>query len=81
MSTPTRSVDTRSLDTRAIVAPKTKRRRRGDARVALFFIAPAALGFLAFYLIPSLRGIWFSFTDQNLIGGGSSSASRTTPGC
>ncbi|SDO75904.1 carbohydrate ABC transporter membrane protein 1, CUT1 family [Microbacterium testaceum StLB037] len=70
MSTPTRSVDTRSLDTRAIVAPKTKRRRRGDAKIALFFIAPAALGFLAFYLIPSLRGIWFSFTDQNLIGAG-----------
>ncbi|MBQ9917906.1 MAG: sugar ABC transporter permease [Microbacterium sp.] len=53
-----------------MVAPTGKRRRRGDAKVALFFIAPAALGFLAFYLIPSLRGIWFSFTDQNLIGAG-----------
>ncbi|MDF2665666.1 MAG: ABC-type sugar transport system, permease component [Microbacterium sp.] len=61
---------TRSLDTRAIVAPRTARRRRGDARIALFFIAPAALGFIAFYLVPSLRGIWFSFTDQNLIGSG-----------
>lgn len=64
------STRTSSLDTRAIVAPNTRRRRRGDARIALFFIAPAALGFLAFYLIPSLRGIWFSFTDQNLIGAG-----------
>ncbi|HMR48843.1 MAG TPA: sugar ABC transporter permease [Arachnia sp.] len=38
--------------------------------MALLFIAPAALGFLAFYLVPSIRGIWFSFTDQNLIGSG-----------
>ncbi|MGN7187675.1 carbohydrate ABC transporter permease [Microbacterium enclense] len=64
------STRTTSLDTRAIVAPKSKRRRRGDAKIALFFIAPAAVGFLAFYLVPSLRGIWFSFTDQNLIGAG-----------
>ncbi|WP_278103453.1 sugar ABC transporter permease [Microbacterium proteolyticum] len=64
------STRTSPLNTRAIVAPTGKRRRRGDAKVALFFIAPAALGFLAFYLIPSLRGIWFSFTDQNLIGAG-----------
>jgi len=39
--------------------------------VALLFIAPAALGFIVFYLVPALRGIWFSFTNQNLIGGGS----------
>ena len=64
------STRTSPLNTRAIVAPTGKRRCRGDAKVALFFIAPAALGFLAFYLIPSLRGIWFSFTDQNLIGAG-----------
>lgn len=64
------STHTRPLDTRAIIAPKTPRRRRGDARIALLFIAPAALGFVAFYLVPSLRGIWFSFTDQNLIGAG-----------
>lgn len=70
MNTRTRALDTRALDTRAIVAPKASRRRRGDAKIALFFIAPAALGFLAFYLVPSLRGIWFSFTDQNLIGAG-----------
>ncbi len=64
------STRTDSLDTRAIIAPASKRRRRGDAKVALIFIAPAAVGFLAFYLVPSLRGIWFSFTDQNLIGAG-----------
>jgi multiple sugar transport system permease protein len=50
--------------------PRAKRPRLGDLRVALLFIAPAAIGFAAFYFVPALRGIWFSFTDQNLIGGG-----------
>ena len=52
----------------AFIAPK--RRRRSDARAAMFFIAPAAIGFIAFFLVPSIRGIWFSFTNQNLIGSG-----------
>ncbi|SMH49036.1 carbohydrate ABC transporter membrane protein 1, CUT1 family [Rathayibacter oskolensis] len=47
-----------------------QRRRHSQLPVALFFIAPAAVGYLAFYLVPSLRGFWFSFTDQNLVGGG-----------
>ena len=53
-------------------APATIRRRRprSDFRVAMFFIAPASLGFIVFFLIPTFRGIWFSLTDQNLIGGG-----------
>ncbi len=50
--------------------PKRPARRRSDLRVALLFIAPAAIGFLAFYLAPALRGIWFSLTDQNLVGSG-----------
>ena len=50
---------------------RVKRRRpRSDLRVAMIFIAPAAVGFIAFFLIPTVRGIWFSFTDQNLIGSG-----------
>ncbi|MDR7187094.1 multiple sugar transport system permease protein [Microbacterium trichothecenolyticum] len=36
----------------------------------MVFIAPAAIGFIAFFLIPTVRGIWFSFTDQNLVGSG-----------
>ncbi len=50
-------------------APRGKRPRH-DLRVALVFIAPATLGFIVFFLVPTLRGIWFSFTDQNLIGAG-----------
>jgi len=47
-----------------------RRRRHSQLPVALFFIAPATVGYLAFYLVPSLRGLWFSFTDENLVGGG-----------
>ena len=54
---------------------ETTRRRvnrpKSDLRAAMIFVGPAAVGFVAFFLIPSIRGIWFSFTDQNLIGSGS----------
>jgi multiple sugar transport system permease protein len=33
---------------------------------ALAFIAPALLGFGVFYLWPTLRGIWFSFTEYDV---------------
>ncbi|HEY5854512.1 MAG TPA: sugar ABC transporter permease [Aldersonia sp.] len=46
-------------------APKT--RRRDDTRLALLFIAPAAVGFVVFILWPLIRGIQFSFTDYNLL--------------
>ncbi|WP_373692848.1 carbohydrate ABC transporter permease [Agromyces silvae] len=46
------------------------RKGRSDFKAAMFFIAPAAIGFIVFFLIPTIRGIWFSFTDQNLIGSG-----------
>lgn len=42
------------------------RRKRGDLVMALVFIAPATLGFGLFYLWPTLRGIYLSFTDYNL---------------
>ncbi|WP_116951932.1 carbohydrate ABC transporter permease [Jiangella endophytica] len=51
-------------------APRTRGRPRSDLRIALLFIAPASVGYVAFYLMPALRGLWFSFTDQNLIGTG-----------
>jgi len=61
---------TRSASERRPSGPARPGRRRSDLRVALLFIAPAAIGFLAFYLAPALRGIWFSLTDQNLVGSG-----------
>ncbi len=49
-------------------APRSRRRPRSDLRVALFFIAPALLGFVAFYLVPSIRGVYLSFTEYSVLG-------------
>ncbi|WP_427019064.1 carbohydrate ABC transporter permease [Pseudarthrobacter sp. P1] len=40
----------------------------GDAKIALLFIAPALVGFIAFYLVPTVRGIYLSFTNYSLLG-------------
>lgn len=48
-------------------AGATPARSRDDTRVALAFIAPAMLGLAVFLVWPALRGIWFSFTDYNLL--------------
>ncbi|MFC6355315.1 carbohydrate ABC transporter permease [Luethyella okanaganae] len=44
------------------------RRRRDDRRVAWLFIAPVLIGFAVFYLYPTVRGVWWSFTDYSLLG-------------
>ena len=44
------------------------RRQRGDLAPALLFIAPAAIGFVAFFLWPTIRGIYLSFTEYSLFG-------------
>lgn len=49
-------------------APRTSRRRRhGDLSAAIWFLLPAAIGFLAFYLWPALRTLYLSFTDYSLL--------------
>jgi multiple sugar transport system permease protein len=47
--------------------PSPARRSRDDTRLALLFIAPALVGFLAFYIWPTVRGIYLSFTTFNLL--------------
>ncbi|ERK72991.1 MULTISPECIES: carbohydrate ABC transporter permease [Leifsonia] len=50
-------------------APRPPRRRlRDDRRVAWLFIAPVLIGFAVFYLYPTIRGFWWSFTDYSLLG-------------
>lgn len=61
---------TKTANTRHQAVPRQRGRRTGDLGVALLFLAPASIGFVAFYLLPSLRGLWFSFTDRNLVGSG-----------
>jgi multiple sugar transport system permease protein len=51
------------------VSKGTDRRPGGsDLGMALVFIAPAAFGFLVFYLYPTIRGIYFSLTRYNILG-------------
>jgi len=42
------------------------KKRLGDGKVALVFIAPILLGFAVFYLYPTIRGVWWSFCDYSL---------------
>ncbi|GGF48488.1 sugar ABC transporter permease [Microbacterium sorbitolivorans] len=44
------------------------RRDRSDFKVALFFIAPAFVGLIAFYVFPTLRGLYLSFTEYSILG-------------
>jgi multiple sugar transport system permease protein len=41
---------------------------RNDLAMALVFILPAAIGFLVFYVYPTIRGIYFSLTRYSLLG-------------
>lgn len=47
------------------VAARGSRRfaMRRETRAALLFVAPAALGFSVFTLLPAIRGVYYSFTD------------------
>lgn len=40
---------------------------RGDLRTAMVFLIPATIGFVVFYLVPAVRGVWFSFTDYSVL--------------
>jgi multiple sugar transport system permease protein len=54
--------------TRATTARTPSRgRRKGDARTALLFVAPAMLGYLLFLVWPTLRGVYLSFTSFDLL--------------
>jgi multiple sugar transport system permease protein len=46
---------------------RRKRRRYGDLKVAMIFLAPATLGFVVFYIWPTLRGAYLSFTEYSLL--------------
>jgi len=64
MTTLTRNASTAE---RTLSRP-VRRRGQSDVKVALFFIAPAMIGFLVFYLVPTLRGIYLSFTEYSILG-------------
>jgi multiple sugar transport system permease protein len=49
----------------AVTAPRS--RQRGSGRVAMLFIAPSAIGFAVFYVVPLLRGLYTSLTSYNVL--------------
>lgn len=57
-----------SSPTKGQALPGRRSRQRSDLGVALLFVGPAAIGFLTFYLWPTLRGTYLSFTDSKLLG-------------
>jgi multiple sugar transport system permease protein len=50
-----------------VAAPPIRRRSLGDLKVAMIFLAPATLGFVVFYIWPTLRGAYLSFTEYSLL--------------
>ncbi|GIO43823.1 carbohydrate ABC transporter permease [Paenibacillus apis] len=46
------------------VAMKIKKRMRKDSAIAWIFLAPSAVGFALFYLIPFVMGVFYSFVDN-----------------
>lgn len=48
-------------------APPGRKRSLGDLKVAMIFLAPATLGFVVFYIWPTLRGAYLSFTEYSLL--------------
>lgn len=55
-------------DTGVSAAPRKRRtNQKGEVRAAIFFLAPVVFGFVVFYLIPIVRGVYMSLTDWNLL--------------
>jgi multiple sugar transport system permease protein len=44
-----------------------KRRTRSDVKIALLFIAPALIGLIMFYFVPTIRGLYLSFTEYSVL--------------
>ncbi|MFK4088176.1 carbohydrate ABC transporter permease [Kribbella sp. NPDC020789] len=42
-------------------------RRRDDRRAGWLFLLPVLAGFCVFYAYPTVRGVWYSMTDYNLL--------------
>jgi multiple sugar transport system permease protein len=48
-------------------SPPRKRRNLGDLKVAMIFLVPATVGFVVFYIWPTIRGAYLSFTEYSLL--------------
>lgn len=68
MTTLTRNPRSREQNPKRTLLNRKLPGTRSDVRIALFFIAPAMIGFVLFYLVPTIRGIYLSFTEYNILG-------------
>lgn len=48
-------------------AGRKRRFRTRETVIALLFILPSLVGFVVFYAIPAVRGVWISLTDWDLL--------------
>ncbi len=49
-------------------SPGHRKVKLRDTKVALLFILPAMIGLVAFSLVPTIRGIYLSFTEYSILG-------------
>lgn len=57
----------RTALTRRGVAKRRSAWRMPESRTALLFLLPSFIGFLVFYAIPAIRGLYLSFTNWDLL--------------
>lgn len=51
----------------AVRRPKKSRWDSRETMVAFLFLLPSLIGFIAFFLVPAVRGFWISLTDWDLL--------------
>jgi multiple sugar transport system permease protein len=57
----------RSTDEKRNASPGPSRIRRAEKWAALVLLLPSLIGFAVFYLYPTVRGVYYSMTDFNLL--------------
>ena len=70
MSTSTKPLRGRAVGHSGSATRPVSRSARRETIAALLFIAPALVGFIVFFVLPTIRGVGFSFTSYDLFSDG-----------
>ncbi|HMS35690.1 MAG TPA: sugar ABC transporter permease [Arachnia sp.] len=57
-----------AIATSPVGGGQARRRPRSDLKVALAFILPATIGLVTFFIVPTIRGFYLSFTEYSILG-------------
>ncbi|WP_425864596.1 carbohydrate ABC transporter permease [Arthrobacter sp. TWP1-1] len=68
MSTATKTAITPAINKRPRPTAGHRMAKLRDMKVALLFILPAMIGLVGFTLVPTVRGIYLSFTEYSILG-------------